>query len=293
MNTATRIIPCFVTSTQARVLFRDICRRVNFYSPNKSSDIVISTPDGIEGHGGGWLPEWIRSIEVSKNSEALRVRLVAEPGVAAEAVDALASEVVEELSQMFSHLVRQVPKRVFCIGWSKTGTSSIIEALRLLGFFSWHFAPWVIGISHFSGDLSQTRVDLREIEEYSAVADLPICALFRELDKNFPESLFLLTVRDTEKWVSSALAAAECNRDFCGSPDSIYRWAYGAPIIDRSVFQNRYLQHNREVREYFGKRPDFLEIDVTSGNPWPKLGAFLKMPVPDVSFPHTNRRKGR
>lgn len=164
------------------------------------------------------------------------------------------------------------------------------ETLRILGFFSWHFAPWVIGLKHrFAKADRHLPPDCSDIAEYTAVADLPVCALFKELDEAFPGSLFILTTRDVASWLGSATAlVANLQNRFGGDP--IVTWAYGVEAVDEAVFRDRFVRHQREVLEYFGDRKDLLVIDVTREKPWTALCDFLQVPEPGVPFPHLNRR---
>src|SRR5262249_40484301 len=84
--------------------------------------------------------------------------------------------------------------KVFCIGFQKTGTTSMEKALR-------HFGYRVMGV--FGDDMTldevrRTYVDtaLKLAGEYDAVQDLPFPLVFRELDQAYPGSKFILTVRD-------------------------------------------------------------------------------------------------
>jgi hypothetical protein len=72
--------------------------------------------------------------------------------------------------------------------------------------------------------------------------------------------------------------------------DAVERWAFGTDVIDRDVFQKRYLQHQDQVFRFFSGRADLLTMDVSQANPWQRLCEFLQLPVPDRAFPHLNRR---
>ncbi|MCI0558499.1 MAG: hypothetical protein MN733_08395 [Nitrososphaera sp.] len=220
----------------------------------------------------------------------VRLCIDVESGVAPGDIKALSDELTGELSSFISYPVQAFRTRVFCIGWSKTGTTSLTEALRILGLFSWHWAPWVIGCKHFQCELSEIQIDFSGIVEYTAVSDLPICALYRELDEAFPGSLFILTTRSLETWTASAIADIESSikQNKCMPAEA--RWVYGRDKIDIEAFQKRYLRHQEEVSEYFSGRPDFLAIDISQGNSWQKLCEFLQLPVPQLAFPHLNRR---
>jgi hypothetical protein len=52
----------------------------------------------------------------------------------------------------------------------------------------------------------------------------------------------------------------------------------------------RYIEHNRAIREHFRERPEqFLEMDIVGGDGWGKLCPFLDKMSPDVPFPSANR----
>lgn len=271
-------IPCALNSSQARVVFRDICRSINYSSPDR--EVARETPHGLICER--WS-EWVHSGEVYEAHGEVKLEINVEPGVAPADIKALTGELTEELSSLFSRPVQPFRTRVFCIGWPKTGTTSLTEALRILGLFSWHCAPWVIGYKHVRSEISEFRIDFSSVADYTAVSDLPICALYRELDKAFPGSLFILATRPLETWIASATAYFE-------NLDALERWAFGTNVFDKEVFQKRYLQHQEQVLGYFSGRPDFLAMDISEGNPWQQLCEFLQLPVPQVAFPHLNRR---
>ena len=86
-----------------------------------------------------------------------------------------------------------VPTRIFGVGMHKTGTTSLYKALEILGFDTAHWSgpQWAKNI----------WLEMREgrsltIEKHYAITDLPITLLYRELDKAYPGSKFILTVRD-------------------------------------------------------------------------------------------------
>lgn len=284
-------IPSALNSAQVKVVFRDVCRYLNSMSPSRDREIAqLAAPCRLVCEGWNGSPEWMRSAELYKADGEVKLHLNVESGVAHDDIKVLTDKLTEYLSSLFIHPVQPYRTRVFCIGWSKTGMTSITEALRILGLFSWHAAPWVIGYKHVCSDTSQFRIDFASIAEYTAVSDLPICALYQELDEAFPGSLFIHTTRPLETWITSAIAAVEGSIKQYGCMYAWDRWAFGTDTIDIEVFQKRYLQHQEQVLDYFSGRSDFLAIDITRGDSWQKLCEFLQLPVPQVPFPHLNHR---
>ncbi len=91
--------------------------------------------------------------------------------------------------------------KIFGIGFHKTGTTSLGTALHDLGYS-------VCGLR--KGALSYIlRGDLEPVfglvERYDAFEDNPWPLLYRELDQRFAGSKFILTVRERNDWLASAV----------------------------------------------------------------------------------------
>ena len=188
-------------------------------------------------------------------------------------------------------ILRPLPTRIFGVGMQKTATTSLDCALKLLGFDSAHWldGKWAVAI------LREMRAKGRSetLEKHYALCDLPIAILFKELDRAYPGSKFILTVRDEVDWLVSARNhwSYEHNThrpdwDMYPAANLIHRATYGQKHFDAAVFLARYRQHNAEVREYFRNRPDdLLEMDMTKGAGWQELCPFVERPVPNVDYP--------
>lgn len=168
--------------------------------------------------------------------------------------------------------------KVFGIGLSRTGTTSLSAALEMLGYRTVHYP-----------------IHREQIERADAATDASVAYQFEELDRNYPGSKFILTLREEESWLDS------CDRFFRQSlslklqlPE--YRAVveksrvaiYGTMTFDREVFRAAYRNHNLNVRSYFRHRPnDLLEFQLGDG--WPRLCTFLNREIPKAPYPHENR----
>jgi hypothetical protein len=176
--------------------------------------------------------------------------------------------------------------KVFCIGFHKTGTTSLGEALELLGYR-------VTGPDGTRDpDIAENVHLLAEslVVEYDAFQDNPWPILYREMDEKCPGSKFILTERDPDAWIQSQV------RQFGTKETPMRKWIYGVgcPEGNEEIFLERYKRHNREVREYFGGRPDdLLVMDLAAGDGWEKLCPFLGKDVPEAPFPHANKATDR
>jgi len=108
-----------------------------------------------------------------------------------------------------------VPTRVFGIGLQKTGTSSLHEAFKILGYDSFH---WGEGESPVIWHEMQTACRSKMLERWYAACDLPIPLLYKRLDRAYPGSKFILTIRDEGDWLKSVegLWDAEAQSDPVG-----------------------------------------------------------------------------
>ena len=174
--------------------------------------------------------------------------------------------------------------RVFCIGWHKTGTSTLGLALIELGYK-------VLGCRLDTvEDLKAGRLDavLAIADDFDALQDVPWAFLFKELDQRYPGSRFILTDRDEAAWLRSA-------RGHFGSGHySMHEVMYGEGCLEgnEQLYLERFRAHNAAVREYFRTRPgDLLEMNLSAGDGWEKLCGFLNRPNPRRAFPHANKGK--
>jgi Sulfotransferase domain/N-terminal domain of galactosyltransferase len=183
-----------------------------------------------------------------------------------------------------------LPTRVFGIGMHKTGTTSLHTALTQLGFHSahWPSAHWAKAVWNEMTTAGRSPT----LERYYAVCDLPIPILFRELDRAYPGSKFILTTRSQERWIASVENhwSLEHNRfranwDHDPFTNKAHKLLYGQKGFNRDLFLARYRRHNTEVLEHFEDRPDdLLVLDMESAG-WPELCAFLKLQIPTEPYP--------
>lgn len=176
--------------------------------------------------------------------------------------------------------------KIFGIGLSKTGTTSLARALELLGYTVKDYP----GISRYlPGDV--TSVDLAVVDAHDALTDTPIPSFYRELDKQYPGSKFILTVRDSAGWLKS------CKKQFTephaadqnDAHKQLFMDLYGTVVFDEEKFRAGYDCFVAGVMDYFKDRPgDLLVIDVTAGEGWEKLCPFLSKAVPEMPFPKAN-----
>lgn len=175
--------------------------------------------------------------------------------------------------------------KIFGIGLSKTGTTTLFAALNDLGIktITYRHLERRNLVEWRSGDFS---VD--HLSDVDGATDLPIGTYFRELDKAYPGSKFILTERPLEPWLESIA------KQFRGQPNPEMQFKrdarmamYGVSTFNEDRFRQVYQAHGKAVREYFADRPgDLLIQNYFAGDGWEDLCAFLNRPIPQKPFPN-------
>lgn len=180
-------------------------------------------------------------------------------------------------------------KKVFCIGLNRTGTTTCGAAFRELGLKLWgwnsHSAEFTL--RWHEGNFSQEMMNA--VQNHDAFTDIPWCMLYQELDRIFPESVFVLTKRKSvEIWLRSI------QKHIAKSPNWVGHYLiYGSydPVEDAEFYIQKYNSHNENVEKYFSSRPEkLITLCWERGHAWYELCNFLNLPVPDIAFPHMNKQ---
>lgn len=178
--------------------------------------------------------------------------------------------------------------KVFGLGLSRTGTTSLHAALVLMGLSSVHYPLSYRNVARhwLDGDFSPAHT-----APFRCYSDLPTPSFFRELDQSHPGSKFVLTVRDADAWADSI--ERQYARPLPPSPKNPLRHrmrelAYGSIEFERTPYLEAYRRHNDAVRDYFAARSNaLLVLDLArDAGAWQRLADFLDRPAPTNSFPH-------
>lgn len=184
--------------------------------------------------------------------------------------------------------------KVFGIGLTKTGTTSLHAALMQLGVDS----------AHWTNPLTCEVLSENDIFLFGASSDISVAQDFEKLYYLYPNARFIWTQRPFESWRSSfenhharynwARSFKEIQSYF-GRNDSHYGFSSAAAhfglYLNAHSLSDAYRTYDRRVRGFFSdKAPGrLLELNVFEGQGWPELCAFLGVPAPDLPFPHANK----
>jgi hypothetical protein len=160
--------------------------------------------------------------------------------------------------------------KIFGIGLSKTGTKSLMTATEMLGFRSKHFPRE------------------EDFGRFDAFADTSVAVQFERLDRLFPGSKFIYTVRAMEPWLES------CARHFAKDARTerarfIRRDLYRTILFDERLFREASKRHEAAVEAHFAGRGDLLTLDICGGDGWGKLCRFLGEERPSAEFPRVRK----
>jgi hypothetical protein len=198
--------------------------------------------------------------------------------------------------------------KVIGAGFGRTGTSSLQVALEELGFAKcYHMREVFANPEHVP--IWQAASEGKPVDwdalfaGYQATVDWPGCAFYQELMQRYPDAKVLLSVRDPNKWYTSAFNTIYGGRHR-GSfwsrlielrPHIRRMLRMGESIIWQGTFHGKFEdeayaievfnRHNAEVQRIVPPER-LLVYNVKQG--WEPLCGFLDVPVPETPFPHLN-----
>lgn len=186
------------------------------------------------------------------------------------------------------HELIAAPK-VFCIGLSKTATTSFTAATEALGLFS----------AHYQHPLSFEMLDEQQALYFDACSDTPIAASFERLYHQFPNARFVLTQRPKTSWLASLQRHHQLHfgtSDWAALRQLTAQSLPRPALVEASLYFRHadadaaWQAHEQRVSGFFADKPPgkLLVLDVFAGQGWPELCGFLGLAAPAARFPHEN-----
>ncbi|KAF8584194.1 hypothetical protein K439DRAFT_1346663 [Ramaria rubella] len=191
--------------------------------------------------------------------------------------------------------------KVICLGLGRTGTTSLMHALEMLGFGPcYHFKtisleggtdmPTWIKIGNGEGTLDDFHSLL---DRFGAVLDYPAAMYTAELYTAYPDAKFILTTRDPAAWEKSMRSTImrhfetlRKSTDKSPLETGIDNWSdiyHGGRLATHP--QQELLDHNERVKQIIPPE-QLLVFEVGEG--WDRLVQFLGVSKPTVPWPHLN-----
>jgi hypothetical protein len=182
-------------------------------------------------------------------------------------------------------------ERIFCIGFHRTGTRSLHTYLQNLGYKSIHWPEKFQDLvkKHVDNPKKVIKILGPIFYQHDCFSDVPFPGLYKELDEKFPNSKFILTYRDPEKWWQSVCKHWRLHNVQSRELDSFEYIQYRLyephekrdySIKDKDVLINKFNKHFDEVIEYFKSRKgDLLILSLEDSSLNVKVSNFLHRKV--------------
>jgi hypothetical protein len=212
--------------------------------------------------------------------------------------------------------------KVFCIGYNKTGTTTLQTLLKIYGFRMPNQMVQEIRLTETVHNTDYNEL-LHFCSEYDAFQDMPFSQglTFAVVDALFPNSKFILTERDADSWFNSM-----CNfhkkvyqiddLSLLTEKDILEKFNYLYPgylhqivvrnlskfegdtrkvlwekLYDYEYYTADYKKRNEDIKRHFLNVPEkLLVIDVTKEKDTQKICDFLQIPLElIIDMPHSNK----
>jgi hypothetical protein len=180
--------------------------------------------------------------------------------------------------------------RIFGIGLNKTATMSFDAAVTILGFQSLHDGgPEIAASVRRAMDEDAPLLSYLD-PRFDAFSDIGLLSRrFQILDRQYPGSRFVLTVRPVDAWIDSRRRHVQ--RNVAMKEAGEYTGTF--LVVDEEKWRREWEHHTQRARRYFKGRDDFLEIDLTRTPEWGPLCSLLGVAEPEAPFPWVNRDASR
>jgi hypothetical protein len=199
--------------------------------------------------------------------------------------------------------------KIFCVGYNKTGTTSLSEIFHKNNFLVAPQKPFECNMESYFFDSYDTIVKMikNDYFQYSFFQDLPFSLpnLYKTLYENFPDAKFILTVRDNEDiWYNSIVRfhkkifsnfrnPSEISWTYKGLIFKKLTQVYGAPKYspyDYDSLTKSYLKHIEDVENFFKhKKNSLIKINLKDPDLIDNLEAFLDINLQNRDVPHLNK----
>ncbi|EPR67709.1 sulfotransferase [Cyclobacterium qasimii] len=218
-----------------------------------------------------------------------------------------------ELVGIFNSLRVLGKPKIFCIGFNKTGTTSLKILFRELGF--------VVGAQHEAefllSEVERGKFDglFKHINKAQFFQDYPFSVpnTYKVLDEMCPSAKFILSVRDSpDAWYKSLVKFHSLKFNNGNLPtvkslkenNYIYKgwiWEFLTKVYgfeeDKKLYNKEdltklYINHNEEVKDYFkGKKNKLIVINLQNNEGVEKLYKFINIKSSISQFPWENKSK--
>ncbi|MEM7474900.1 MAG: sulfotransferase family protein [Planctomycetota bacterium] len=210
--------------------------------------------------------------------------------------------------------------KVFVIALPRCATVSMCDALGVLGIRTAHLGR-IYGedtlehnnpdrLRHMHDQITKKDFDFEILKQCDGLADYPACSfdVLRELDRAYPQSLFINVRRDRDiqRWLQSIerqfvglqlLRAGEGksadDSSFMKTILSFRKMTFGQSDFEAEAYHRSYQDFQSRVKEFFSGRASMLlsiaDISELETSGFRQICEFLECEVPISAFPRSNK----
>lgn len=200
--------------------------------------------------------------------------------------------------------------KIFCIGYNKTGTTSLYRFFYEEGFKVASQHEFEANINYYLNNEYDKIINLikEKFNDYDFFQDVPFSFpnFYKTLYKEFPGSKFILSIRNSsEDWYNSLIRfhSTVLKDEFklykLSDMEKINKWIYDIMIgvhnglpedpYHKVNLINSYETHNIDVNKFFKDKDNFIEINLANKDDFKRLESFLGIQFKSSKFPHVNR----
>lgn len=200
--------------------------------------------------------------------------------------------------------------KIFCIGYNKTGTTSLKRLMNNNNINSAPQKPFECNMESYFYKNYSTFVNMikDDYHKYDFFQDIPFSLpnFYKVLDEEFDDAKFILTVRDNEdEWYDSLIrfhkkgfvkfdTPKKISFIYEGLTYKILTLAWNSKKdnpYDKKSLKESYLKHIKDVKEYFKDKNNLLIINLSQNNVIEKIENYLNIELKNKKIPHLNKTK--
>lgn len=160
--------------------------------------------------------------------------------------------------------------KVFQIGFNKCGTDSICRLFKSSGYNAAHWEKGKLARTIKYNFNNNIKI-LTGIENFTCYTDMDSTIdefpneafkYFKEIDKQYPGSKFILNIRNIDTWIESRIHHNPFGKNSTKKYSDLFQHHYGLKNIEevKEYWKNDWETHIKNVLEYFKDRPDDLIV---------------------------------
>ena len=183
-------------------------------------------------------------------------------------------------------------KKVFVVSLHRSATQSTDLFLRNAGLNSCHYPSVVDGVCYELKCLGSETAPQKIVEllrpvfdAFDAFSDLPIPAIYEELDASYPDAKFVAVYRNSSDWVQSVRHHTRSRNLEIYERVLYWHYLHNRPVtlddVSDDVLANVHQLHHEGLATHFNDRNNFLIVDLADPNIGQKLSSFLDIAAQD------------